>query len=383
MCCRSFDDQPFDKTVTRHHQVLSRAAQVAEILRDEIRRGLYRDVLPGEWELSEHLQVSRPTLRAALQILREEGKLRTVKGQRTRLIGRHVRARAERGPKRVSVIAASAYHLMNSFSMFLIGKLQPVIEEAGLGFEVHIDPRLDGSSMTKILDRLAARSDFACCVQLGGSPSIQAWFHRRRIPLIVVGKALFQRPVYSLGTDHGAICRHAIATMARRGISRVALIVPHPTASDSAYRGDAWGEVFSRTTRDFGITGRTFEMDIEAWGILPTMKRLLEAFSLPMGVLVERPKHVLAVTSYLLKTQRSIPDDVSLISLGYDPFMDYLTPSIAHYRVDWDVFAKRLIRMTLHLAMEGRLPSRPTLLMSNFHDGESLIQRAVSRGTAS
>ena len=124
-------------------------------------------------------------------------------------------------------------------------------------------------------------------------------------------------------------------------------------------------------------------MDIEAWGILPTMKRLLEAFSLPMGVLVERPKHVLAVTSYLLKTQRSIPDDVSLISLGYDPFMDYLTPSIAHYRVDWDVFAKRLIRMTLHLAMEGRLPSRPTLLMSNFHDGESLIQRAVSRGTAS
>ncbi|MDR3663008.1 MAG: GntR family transcriptional regulator [Mycobacterium sp.] len=50
-----------------------RARQVADVLRHQVRDGVYRDGLPGEPELVAEFSVSRNTVREALAILKAEG----------------------------------------------------------------------------------------------------------------------------------------------------------------------------------------------------------------------------------------------------------------------------------------------------------------------
>ena len=66
-------------------QRLSLVSQAADILREQLAAGLCGDILPGERALCARLQVSRPTLRAALETLRREGWLEVSQGRRRRI----------------------------------------------------------------------------------------------------------------------------------------------------------------------------------------------------------------------------------------------------------------------------------------------------------
>src|ERR1043166_1469544 len=95
----------------------------------------------------------------------------------------------------------------------------------------------------------------------------------------------------------------------------------------------------------------------------------------PDGLLVERPKHVLTVMSHLTSAGIQLPRDVSLISLSHEPFLDNVTPSIAHYEVRWTTFARRLFRMVVQLAETGTPSPSQVLMMADFREGETLGTR--------
>src|SRR6185503_7916079 len=55
------------------------------ILRRDLQSGIWREYLPGEHRLCERLQISRPTLRHALEMLRREGLIEVSQGRRRRI----------------------------------------------------------------------------------------------------------------------------------------------------------------------------------------------------------------------------------------------------------------------------------------------------------
>ena len=76
-------------TVSKRHLLPQRPSLVAltlEAMRAGLRTGLWRDHLPGERDLCERFQVSRPTVRAALAQLQREGLLELTHGQRRRIL---------------------------------------------------------------------------------------------------------------------------------------------------------------------------------------------------------------------------------------------------------------------------------------------------------
>ena len=67
------------------HSLLHRkslVSQTADVLRQDLQHGLWPGRLPGELELCQRLQISRTTLRAALEVLTREGLLSSSQGRR-------------------------------------------------------------------------------------------------------------------------------------------------------------------------------------------------------------------------------------------------------------------------------------------------------------
>ncbi|HNQ87591.1 MAG TPA: winged helix-turn-helix domain-containing protein [Verrucomicrobiota bacterium] len=64
------------------------AESTAQTLLTQIEPGRWTESLPGERDLCEALQISRPTLRQALKVLEREGRVEVSQGRRRRALRR-------------------------------------------------------------------------------------------------------------------------------------------------------------------------------------------------------------------------------------------------------------------------------------------------------
>src|ERR1019366_9294331 len=76
------------KAMNRLPQKISLVAQTASVLLEEIQGGRWVGSLPGEHALCAQLHVGRKTLRAALEQLRQEGRLKCERGRRRMIVSR-------------------------------------------------------------------------------------------------------------------------------------------------------------------------------------------------------------------------------------------------------------------------------------------------------
>jgi len=90
--------------------------QTVEALRHAIEEGVWHEVLPGERELADRFQVSRPTLREALKILQRNQVIEVAHGKRRTI----VTANLTKSPQRLTVMAISQHppHLMSPLNVF-------------------------------------------------------------------------------------------------------------------------------------------------------------------------------------------------------------------------------------------------------------------------
>src|ERR1051326_7474089 len=141
--------------MTQIPQRASLVTQVAEIVRREINRGEWGEYLPGELELCDRLKVSRPTLRAALDLLKREGLIEVSQGRRRRIVGKSRPRVLTSESKTVGVIASIPYHTLSSFSLVLLNELQTRLHDAGYKLEVHANARFGQAKPARALEALA------------------------------------------------------------------------------------------------------------------------------------------------------------------------------------------------------------------------------------
>jgi DNA-binding LacI/PurR family transcriptional regulator len=348
--------------------------QAVEFLRRDLQRGRWRDHLPSERELCEQLQVSRITVRAALETLRREGWIEVSQGQRRKIVGQPA-APSSQGSRVVGLLLPMPLHSLSALSLFLIGELQAHLHDAGYRLEVHAHERFGVRNPAAALEEITRRSDTECWIIHGGTAAIERWFAARRHRAIIVGWNGEPVLLPCLGVDYRAICRHAVGVLLSKGHLRLALVLPAmdlpgADAFEQGFRG-GFGAPGSRPDAQ----GRVARHNGSVAGLSGTLRSLLRSPQPPTGLIVVRPKLVLTAMTYLLSTGRRVPQDVSLLSTGYEPYMDNLFPSVAHYRIHWPAFARRLFRMVLRLSTAGTLPVQPTLVMADFHDGDTLAPR--------
>ena len=363
-------------------EALNRATlstQAAAAIRKAVEEGLWREHLPGERRLCEYFQVSRPTIRVALQELAREGLVEIRQGRRNRLIEQS-RGAGRMSGKRSRLVGVIAPEPASHFSLTahqLISELQVHLAENGFGMEILVCPPGGARARLRAVENFVRQNRVFCCLVVSASREVQQWFAQRSLPALVLGSCHEAVKLPSFDVDYRSVCRHAAGIFLGKGHRRLAVVV-----QDSGFAGDLASESgFCEGVDHHSGPGTARAVVIRHNGSASNLTAQLDALfnseRAPTALLVApRPWAAFTAIVHLLRRGFAVPDAVSVIARDQDPLFENVDPPIAHYRFEGNAFARRLSRLMLKLVSEGYLAPKPTLLIPEYFAGGTVKRRA-------
>lgn len=345
----------------------SLAESAAQVLLAQLDAGRWSDFLPGERFLCEQLQISRPTLRQALQVLERKGRLEVTPGRQRRIIGRRATGIPASRRQVIGVLSSLPMQALPPFVLFWIDEVRSDLAKAGYQLEFHGNAPCATRHPARTLERLVHGAPASVWILLLTAPPVQRWFQERKLPCLVAGSCAPEVSLPSVDVDYRATCRHAVGVFRRSGHVRLALVIPA-----GGLVGDAASEAGFLDVADNGPPPLILRHDGTPEDIVHKVGNCLRAPCPPTGFLVARSAHVLTVLTWLLRRGCQLPSKVALISRDDDAFLDFVTPRVARYSSNPVVFARRVSGAVLQMARSGSAPVRPIRQMPKFLPGETV-----------
>lgn len=361
-------------TASTRHLLPRRPSLVAltlEVMRAGLRKGQWRDHLPGERDLCERFQVSRPTVRAALAQLQREGLLELTHGQRRRILAAP-RAQAS-GPWRkvIGLLSPLTLAEMPPFVLCWMDLLRTHLMQAGFELDLHVSRACFATQPSGALGAMVANAPAAAWVLLRSTERVQRWFLERGQPCVLAGSCAPGVILPSVDVDYRAAGRHAAGVLWRKQHRCVALLLPEGTLAGDAESEAGLREAFQRSDGGPGEV-RVFRHDGTREGVIRRLDQALRRPDPTTAVVVARTAHALTVLTSLLQRGVRVPQDVAVIAPDDDRFLEHVTPSVTRYRVSPEVFARRLVRTVLLLVDTGLADPKRVRLMPRFVPGATV-----------
>jgi LacI family transcriptional regulator len=336
------------------------SAQTTRALRKAIAAGTWRSNLPSERRLCALFQVSRPTIRTALQTLAKQGFIKIRPRRRHELL-----AGARRGGAANPVVVLVSREVLpdTNVTALGIGRMRAHLARNGFSSEEFVCTGRSVSAQRRKLERFLSLHRNYSCVLLSVNREIQEWFAARAIPALVLGSCHTGVRLPSLDVDYRAVCRHASGMLRSQGHRRIALIV-----ADTGAAGDLASEEGFRE----GASSRSGSAEVEATVIRhhgtsahigTRLDALFGQSRPPTALVVAGPVHVFSVVFHLLSRGIAIPKEVSIVARDQDPVYE---GTIAHYAFDAGTFARSLSRLMLQLVGPGQLAPEPNLIFPRY-----------------
>lgn len=345
---------------------LSLVDQVADALRHELDRAQWSTQLPGEHQLAATLQVSRSTVRQALQLLHREGRVAVKRGSRWRPVRPARVRRTAGGPKapgtaaggaKVVAMISSLPSAEQSWSSILIrDELRAQLQRAGLELQTHVLAQRSPRSGGAALRRLLAHTRAAAWVLASCSEAVQRHFERVALPALVLGSAHPGVALPAFRIDLGAALRHALGTLHRHGHRQIALLLPRSPFAGTREVAASLAEA-APWLRTHGMSVAVREHESATSGVGSAIGSLLASQVRPTAVIVMLPGDALSALGHLHARGVRVPETLSLVCLFDDPYLARLTPALARYACDPAVFVRRLARPLIRLVRSGVRPS--------------------------
>ncbi|HVU32646.1 MAG TPA: substrate-binding domain-containing protein [Opitutaceae bacterium] len=312
------------------------AAQVASRLREELQRGDWQHLLPGERALAERLSVSRKTVRKALAVLRAEGLIRTERNRASAIVPAGAAPLAE-PVHTVALLLPEPIESARPFTVLWVNHLMALLHEAGMQLEIVAGWKYFGAHAGRSLRRLIGTHPARCWILARSHRVLQHWFEQSGEHCLIAGSAHAGIDLPSVDIDHRALCRHAATTFLRQGHRRVALFLERAGhgGDDNSEQGfreglathpDAEPPLICRPAK--GPTA-----------IINELRRQQALASPPTGYLLSNSFSYLTVLSHFAQGRLRVPQDISLISRDEEPFLSHLQPVPTRYAIPPAKFA--------------------------------------------
>lgn len=354
------------------------AAQVVRILRDNLEAETWKDFLPSEAELCQQLQVSRFTLRMALQQLEREGWFQTMQGKRRQIQRTRKNKSCVRPSNRIVLLSPIPLPKASARMMYWVDALRDQLNATGHQLDVRTNRTCYSKQPARALEMLRERLRPAAWVLHLSTRAQQQWFFEQGQPCVLIGWPHTEIQLPFIGRNHAAICHHALQLLARRGCRRMVLIA---SRTDSTEALEVEHE-FLKASEAFGfskVEAFVAHHDGSVSGLCGVLDRLFKKPESVTGLLISHVTDVATVGGHLIRCKIQIPDEVSLVSLDDDPMLERFVPSIARYRISVMLFARKLVSAVNELVRDGILPLRANQLIPEFVHGETLSVRQQER----
>ena len=310
-----------------HKRFSSLIEQVAQLLRDGMRQGRWRGSMPGRIRLAAELGVNHKTVKAALQLLEEEGLLASRGAGRER----EIVSGTDFTPSSLRV-AILLYEPADR-QMHYIVDLRHQLAEAGhtASFAEKTICEL-GMNVARIA-RLVDRTEADAWVVVAGPRDVLEWFAARPTPAFAlfgrqVGVSLASTSPKKAGALHELVER--LFSLRHRRI--VMLVREERRKPEPGF----FERLFLEKLESCGI--QTSAYNLPEWGDSPEeLQRILNSLfqhTPPTALIVGDVLLFLAVQQHLARLGFLAPDHVSLACTDNNPFFEWCRPTIAH--IGWD-----------------------------------------------
>lgn len=339
---------------------LSLSAQTAAAIRKAVDERVWEEYLPSERRLCELFQVSRPTVRSALQQLAKAGLIEIRQGRRNRLLAGGA-GPAAAGNRLVVLVARQPLAHMTLGAYRGISEMRAHLAEHGFGTEVLVCAARSAAAQRRKIEAFLRQNRVFCCVLLSLGRELQEWFAAGPTPALVLGSCHPEVRLPSLDVDYRSVCRHAAGVLRGKGHRRIAFLVPDTNAagdlaSEAGFREGAPAEAGGQGALVVRHNGT-------AAGLAAKLDALFAQARPPTALLVAKPAHLFSVVVHLLRRGIRVPDTLSLVARDHDRLFEN---EISHYRFESETFAHRLSRLMLQMVNQGFLPPEPSLIFPRY-----------------
>lgn len=366
---------PSPKHTAKGAGFLSLPDQVAEQIRAEIGRGLWTGWLPGERALSELLQVSRRTVRNALERLVRSGVVETVQGVGHRILDQKATGLPE-SPRELAVVLKEPLQALRPFTVLWLDELRARLARNGVDMDMLVGRRPFANAPSRALRRLTTQRPGRIWLLVGSNPAMQRWFKSSGLPCIFAGTPSVEYALASVDVDHRALCRHAVGKLWRAGHRRIAYLT-----STSGHKGDEESEIgfqegwMQLVGNQDPVRIHRFQTDTDH--AARTIGRVFGSPDRPTGVVVGQSRYYLTLLSVLANMRLRIPGDVSALVRDNESHFRFLRPKPCAYECSPRRMAMAMQRLVMDWAA-GKSPSEPIRIMPEFIPGDSIA--ALSTG---
>lgn len=339
----------------------SLVAETVNVMRRAIQSGTWRDHLPGERTLCTMWQISRPTLRSALDVLRREKLIEVGHGKRTRVLAKAVHKRAKTFT--VGLLSPEPLSEMPPFVTLWVDELRGQLAAAGHLLHVQVGRAGFGNkNPARALEALVNGTPATAWVLYQTTEFMQRWFAEQQVPCVVVGSLIPGISLPAVDRDYRAVCRHAVGLLKSRGHKHLALLIHRHRFGGDLESEHGFNEGLN-ATQTRGVTGTILRHDGSNESICSQLDGMLALRQRPTALLIARSRFALAALTHLLRRGVKIPGDMALLCRDDDSFLDHVVPRMARYAVKPDAFAKQVFRMVMGLVQDGQLPHSDVKVM--------------------
>jgi len=344
------------------------SVQTAAALRTALHQGVWPKDIPSERRLCDMFHVSRPTVRAALNILAKEGLIALHHRQRIRVAATRQVRRSARSRK-IIIVTHQLYSQWPSSTYQSMSELQAYLGKHGIECELFVcRPQGIPAQLPKIAEFIR-QNHVLCGLLVTVRREVQQWFATLPIPSLVVGTCHASVSLPSFDVDYRSVCRHAAGVFLNKGHRRLALVVPASRGPGDQASVDGFLDAVLESAQPAAATVTVIDHDGTAQHLNSRLDTLFRTKAPPTAVLVASPRYFLMVLLYLLRRGTAVPAQVSLISRDQDPMLADLVPAVSHYAFDVTNSTRRLARLILKLIGQKYLPSEPNLIFPRFIAG--------------
>lgn len=345
--------------------IATAAEQLATYLREGILQGLWSGVMPCGDRLAAELGVGRNTAEAALDLLEQEGVLKSQGRRRGRIVVTQL-SKVSTPSLRIGILLSESRELTLDY----IVEIRHELEKAG-----HISfpaPKTmaDLAMDTLRIQRMTGKMEVDAWLVIGASYELLDGFTRGQKPAFALFGRRRELPIAGTGPDKYAAIIAATRQLIDLGHRRIVMMArtrrrqPKPGRPEQAFL-----DVLAANGLPSG------EYNLPHWEETTQAyhRRLEELFRVtpPTALIIDEPSFFFATQQFLGRSGLISPENVSLVCTDYSPDFDWCHPAISHIRWRTRPLVRHILKWVTHVC-HGKQDLHQTEIRAEFVQGGTI-----------